>query len=117
MGTILQCQSEDDVQRLLRESSERPVMLFKHSTRCPISAAAKRHFDQFAARTEDVTCWVVLVIEHRPLSQQLAREVGVSHQSPQVILLVNGQSVWNTSHGLITESALLQAVTIIQPVA
>ena len=115
MSTILQCQSEDDLQRMLQDSAVRPVVLLKHSTACPISRSAKREFDQFAANTEDVDCWVVLVIEQRPLSQLIARDAGVVHQSPQAILFINGRPVWNASHGRITEFALRQAISDAHP--
>jgi len=103
---ITPCVSEDDFRRMLADSAHGPVLLLKHSTSCPISAAARRAYVQFADTMPEVACREVLVIEQRPLSRQIAEETGVAHQSPQVILFVNGQPVWHASHWNITIEAL-----------
>lgn len=51
------------------------------------------------------------VIEERPVSLGFAEKVGVQHESPQALLLKNGQVVWHDSHWGITQSALKEAVT------
>lgn len=101
--------SEADFQDLLRRSADRPVLLLKHSTRCPISAAAHREFEAFAASAGDVACARVLVIEHRPLSAFIAEASGVRHESPQAILFRDGRAVWSASHQTITRAALAKA--------
>jgi bacillithiol system protein YtxJ len=103
------CQTEDDLRQLREASAQTGVLLFKHSVRCPISARAQREFQQFAADAPQVACWQVLVIEHRPLSLQIAEETGITHQSPQALLFINGQVVWHASHHAITAAALRAA--------
>jgi bacillithiol system protein YtxJ len=83
-------------------------LLFKHSTTCPISAAAQRAVAAYEA-SSPVPILRVRVIEDRTLSQQLARELGIAHASPQAILLRGGQPVWKASHYDITEQALATA--------
>lgn len=107
---IKSCQSENDFQQLLSTSCERPVLLLKHSTRCPISAGAHSRFQHFAEGHSEVDCWQVLVIEHRQLSNAIAGETGITHQSPQVILFKDGNACWHASHGSITESSLREAL-------
>lgn len=102
-------QSEADFRDLLRRSADQPVMLFKHSTRCPISAAAQREFQAFASSAGGVTCARVLVIEQRTLSGFIAEAAGVRHESPQAILLRDGRAVWSASHLAITRDALAKA--------
>jgi bacillithiol system protein YtxJ len=53
----------------------------------------------------------VRVIEERPVSLGFAEKVGVQHESPQALLVKNGQVVWHDSHWGITASALREAVT------
>lgn len=110
MAFIHPCTTEDELRRLLAESQAQPVVLFKHSTRCPISAAGRRQFLAFAEAHPEVPCWEVLVVEQRPLSQQIATETGVAHQSPQAMVLKAGKPVWHASHYNITQSALEQAL-------
>jgi bacillithiol system protein YtxJ len=108
---IQPCHSEKDYRQLLAESREQPVLLMKHSTRCPISSAAHAQFERFAQEMPDVACWEVLVVEERPLSLSITAQSGVTHKSPQVMLFRDGVAVWNASHYAITASALQDAVT------
>jgi bacillithiol system protein YtxJ len=86
-------------------SKERPVVIFKHSLTCPISATA---YDQMAEFTGEVA--LVEVQRARELSSEIENRLGVNHESPQVIVLSNGQVVWNASHFGITAAAVTQAV-------
>jgi len=90
----------EDWQSCLAGSAVEPVFLFKHSTRCPISAAAHdavtRYIDKAGATGP--AFHLVKVIESRPLSNAVAEALGVEHKSPQLILIRNGQAVWSASH-------------------
>lgn len=110
---IQSCQTEEDFQRLLDASQGRPVFLFKHSTRCPISAGARTRFVQFAEEFPEVECWEVLVLENRATSNYVASHTGVTHQSPQAILFKDGKAVWSASHHAITHQALVEALAAI----
>lgn len=105
------CSTEADFYQLLADSKERPVFLLKHSTRCSISARAHVYYQQFAEMESNAECWEVLVVEQRDISNLVARESSISHQSPQVILFKDGRAVWNASHHAITRQALLDALT------
>jgi len=97
---MIKVQSVEELDTLIHRSAEQPVLLFKHSTRCPISAAAhdemKMIVEDYEAR--DVTFGVILVVEHRPVSLACADQLGVKHESPQVILLKDGKPIWHDSH-------------------
>jgi bacillithiol system protein YtxJ len=86
-------------------SKERPVIIFKHSLTCPISATA---YDQMT----EIECEIALieVQRARELSREIENRLGVAHESPQVIVLRNGQVVWNASHFKITAKAVAEAV-------
>ena len=108
---IRSCDTDEAFRTVLADSARGPVFLMKHSTRCSISARAHVEFERFAREIDDkAACWQVLVIEARPLSQAIATETGVTHQSPQVMLFIDGKVVWNTSHMNITRDALERAL-------
>ncbi len=80
--------------------------IFKHSTRCPISAAAEAEFEKFAAAHPDVAVYRVLVIEDRAISNAIAEKLAIPHASPQAILIREGKPVWSATHWDITEREL-----------
>jgi len=92
---------------VLQSSKEKPVLLFKHSTTCPISAAAYREFTSFETEVE---AYLVKVIENRPVSNEIERVLGVQHQSPQAFVLVNEEVKWHASHRNITKKNLTEAL-------
>jgi len=92
-------------EELADRSKERPVVIFKHSLTCPISAAA---YDQMAEFAGEVA--LVEVQRARALSAEIENRLGVDHESPQVIVLRNGQVVWSASHFKITAEAVARAV-------
>lgn len=96
---------EGALEDLLARSQDAPVILFKHSTTCPISSAAYREMSQVE---EDIA--LVVVQGARALSQKIAAQTGVRHESPQAIILRNGQVVWTASHWSITSDAVTAAV-------
>ncbi|MBE3554713.1 MAG: bacillithiol system redox-active protein YtxJ [Thermicanus sp.] len=73
-------------------------ILFKHSTRCPISARAYREMELLSEEHPEVPMGLVKVIESRPISQEIEKRLGVMHQSPQVILLDGKGLVAHVSH-------------------
>ena len=107
---IAACKTRQDFDQLVQNSEERPVFLLKHSTRCPISGSAWRAFQQFDASQPKAELWKVLVIENAALSSEIAREVAVRHQSPQILLFHRGEVVWNDSHWSIKVDALRDAL-------
>jgi bacillithiol system protein YtxJ len=90
---------------LFERSHEAPVLVFKHSTTCPISAAAYREMSQVGA---DVA--LVVVQEARQVSNEIAQRTGVRHESPQALVLRNGEVVWSASHWKVTAEEVERAL-------
>ncbi len=111
---IAECRDYWDWAELLRESHEMPVLLFKHSTTCPTSAGAWARFSRFAEEDRKARFWRILVRENRALSQMVADQTGVKHQSPQVLLFRGGVVVGSKSQRAITESSLEQLLASVQ---
>lgn len=93
------------LEELFALSHSQPVMLFKHSTTCPISAAA---YQQMSRSGGPVS--LVVVQTARDISREIETRTGVRHESPQAIILRNGQAVWSATHWKITTDAVQSAV-------
>ena len=93
------------LEELLGRSHEGPVLLFKHSNTCPISARAYRQM-------QDVKSPVSLVVvqKSRDISRAVEERTGVAHESPQALLLRDGRVVWSATHFDITADAVEQAL-------
>ena len=97
------------LEALFARSDDAPVVLFKHSTACPISARAYQQMSRLnAAVAPDVA--LVVVQTARAVSQEIAARTGLRHESPQTIILRNGKAVWDASHFDITAEAVEGAV-------
>lgn len=106
--SIQQLHSEQDLEQYLSQPGKK--LLFKHSTTCPISAKAYEEFQAYV-RDNDTPAAIVHVIEDRPLSNKIAEDFGIKHESPQIFLVENGDVRWNASHWKITQSAIKGAVS------
>ena len=107
---VIELREEQDLARLLERSHKDPVVIFKHSTQCSRSEAAYEEFQSFAADNPDTPCGTVLVIEDRDLSDELVERFGIRHESPQAIVVSNGNPVWHANHFAVTARALENAV-------
>lgn len=104
-------ESEDQLLEAEKASYDRPVVLFKHSTTCGISAAAEhRLHTEWNNLNGDFLLYHLDLLKHRPLSNLMAEKYGVVHQSPQVIILKNGEVVADTSHHMIAVEYLNKAI-------
>lgn len=90
----------------LQQSNTRPLVVFKHSTTCPVSANAHEEFNSYLADKprEDVDYLFVKVIQSRPVSNKIAEDTGVKHESPQIIYIDKGAKVWTASHWSVTKA-------------
>jgi len=89
--------------------SSATYLLFKHSTRCPISAQAFSEYRAFVSAHPEVCHGWIDVLADQPLSEEVAARTQVPHASPQALWLVDGRVAWHASHFSITQRALEQA--------
>ncbi len=102
----------DELQSLIDASYRRPVWVFKHSLTCGVSSAALHEFQTFVGEQpeESEAIYGLIEIQSAPgVSTALSERTGVSHESPQTLLLQAGASVWYASHWDITREALGRA--------
>ena len=79
-------------------SNEKPVAIFKHSTRCSVSRMALKQFENEFNSSDKVTPYFLDLIANRDISNEIANRFGVTHQSPQLILIKGGKAIYNVSH-------------------
>lgn len=103
--------SPEQIKAIIEDSRFKPVLIFKHSTSCGISAMAKHTLEQdWSFEEQDLDMYYLDLLSYRRISNKVAEVFEVVHQSPQIILVRNGRAVFNTSHHNITMESLQTAV-------
>jgi bacillithiol system protein YtxJ len=88
---------ESQLEEIKKQSKEQPVVIFKHSTRCSISSMAKSRLERSVA-PESVAFFYLDLIRHRNISNRISEVFHVHHESPQILLIRNGECVYDESH-------------------
>lgn len=85
---------------ILSESTNQPVLIFKHSTRCSISSMALDRLQRAWNQEElgELKPYYLDLIQHRDISNAIADKYGVDHESPQIIIMSDRKSVYDNSH-------------------
>lgn len=112
---LLELRSIQELNEALQESFDRPVLLFKHSLTCPISSRAFHELEAYLDNADSSTRYKLIRIQNAyGVSNEVASKLSVEHESPQAILVRNGQKVWNASHSDITAASLEEAIRSIR---
>ncbi len=91
--------SSDDFNRIIEASKSKPQIIFKDSTTCGISAHAKYRLENGYSLIENKADFHYLdLLSYRAVSNYIAEALMVTHQSPQIIVIKNGQPVYKASH-------------------
>jgi bacillithiol system protein YtxJ len=92
--------SKESLDKIIEESQDHPVVIFKHSTSCSISAMALNRLERSWNDSEmsDVKAYYLDLISYRDISNAVSEKFGIMHQSPQVLLIKNGTCVYDDSH-------------------
>jgi bacillithiol system protein YtxJ len=97
--------SVEQLDELIGQSETIPVLIFKHSTRCNISAMVINRFENaWKAGPESCVVAYLDLLAYRNVSNAIEQKTGVLHESPQAILIKNGKVVYEESHGSIDAS-------------
>ncbi len=100
-------QTSNDWKYVLEQSKEAPLFVLKHSTTCPVSAAAYREIDKLATT---IPKYILKIQHHRPLSAEIESDLGIRHESPQLFLLKDGKALWQATHRAIKKSNINKAL-------
>ena len=101
----------DQLDALEKESFEIPIVIFKHSISCGLSAMARYQLERDWDFPEgNLSFYYLDLINYRSISNEIEDRFEVIHQSPQIIVLKDGKAIYNTSHHKISVQDLKQAL-------
>ena len=86
------------INEIITISEEKPVVIFKHSTRCSVSRMTLKQFENEFKLQDKMDAYFLDLIENRDISNEIALKFEVVHQSPQLLLIKNGKCIYNISH-------------------
>src|SRR4028118_1692313 len=89
--------SPNQLQEIKENSKSRPQLIFKHSIRCSISSMAKGRLER-SQQPENIDFYILDLINNRSLSNKLAEEFNVWHESPQILLIPDGKCPYDERH-------------------
>ena len=99
------------LQELNEKSKGRPQVIFKHSIRCGVSSVAKNRLEKSLNKPEilgNADFYYLDLINYRSISKKIEELYNISHESPQVLVIKNGECVYDESHMSITMNDILE---------
>ena len=88
----------NQLDQLIEESNQTPVVIFKHSKSCSISSAALGRLERNWNLENGVKTYFLDLLAHREISNAIAEKFGVYHESPQVLIIDHGKAIYDRSH-------------------
>lgn len=89
--------NEQQIEDIKANSLQKPQVIFKHSSRCSISSMARHRLDK-KTTPDGIDFYFLDIINHRNVSNKVATDFEIRHQSPQVLVINKGACVYNESH-------------------
>lgn len=103
--------SDLDTLEIIKEKSFlQPQVIFKHSTRCSISSVAKNRLEK-ASTPVDIHFYYLDLIRHKNISNTIAEMFQVHHESPQVLVIKDGECTYDESHYSINMDEILESAS------
>lgn len=108
--TWKELKSEDQLDQIREESKSNPVLIFKHSRRCSVSRVALDRLERNwkESETKHLRPYFLDLISFRDTSDRIAIQFDVEHESPQILIIENGESVYDRSHFDIDYTKILE---------
>jgi bacillithiol system protein YtxJ len=102
--------NEQQLHAIKELSNVKPQLIFKHSTRCGISSMAKSRLER-ESQPDGIDFYFLDLLKHRNISNKIAEDFSVHHESPQVLLIKDGTCVYDESQSGITMDDIVEQVT------
>lgn len=103
----LELSDPTQIDQIIQHSFSKPILIFKHSTRCSISSMVKDRLErQWKNHLDNFPIYYLDLIKFRNISNLLAEKFSVIHESPQLLIIENGECSFNWSHSEITVSVI-----------
>ena len=95
-----QITSEEDIEKLKEDSKDKKVLIFKHSNRCGVSSRvlSRLEKDWQPEASDKIVPYFINLNSYRNLSNKIAQDFGIRHESPQALLISGGVCIYNDSH-------------------
>ena len=108
----IKLEQPDQLDQIKKQANNKKVLIFKHSTRCSISRTALDRLERNwkEEEMENVQPFFLDLISYRQLSDQIALKFDVEHESPQILVIKNGESIYDSSHLAIDYNAIKDVV-------
>jgi bacillithiol system protein YtxJ len=96
----IKLETETQLNEIQQKSHDQPILIFKHSTRCSISRTTLDRLERNwnSEEASEIQPYFLDLIANRNISNLVAEDFQVEHQSPQVLLIRNGKSIYDRSH-------------------
>ncbi len=100
------------IDQIIEESKTQPVLVLKHSTTCSISGTALNRLERQYKQEQvgQLKPYYLDLLRFRAISNQLAQTFGIEHQSPQILLIKNGECIYDESHLSISFANIVEQV-------
>lgn len=105
----IELKNEDQIVEIIDKSQSKPQVIFKHSTRCSVSSMAKSRLERSPV-PNNTDFYYLDLIAHRIISNKIAEEFNVFHESPQILVIKNGECLYDESHSAITMDEIEEQV-------
>ena len=104
-------QAEAQLTEFIALSKRKPIAIFKHSTRCSLSSMVKSRLERgWNIDDNDIEMYYLDLLNYRNISDEIASAFNVEHQSPQLIVLSQGDVLYHASHGEIDAGILKKSI-------
>ncbi|WP_421824798.1 bacillithiol system redox-active protein YtxJ [Flagellimonas oceanensis] len=100
----IQLTSLDQLETITENSKYKPQVIYKHSSTCGISRMVLNIFTESYDMDLDIDLYFLTIQSHRDVSKAIEDKFGVRHESPQLLIIKNGEVVFHTSHGAISDT-------------
>lgn len=90
---------KSQIEEIILKSATKPVLIFKHSTRCGVSRMALKNFERdYDIEKTALELYFLDILKYRELSNEVSKSLAVHHQSPQILLIKNKSVIYHDSH-------------------
>lgn len=97
------------IEQIILESQQQLICVFKHSTRCAISSTIKDKLERnYKSELDSIKFYYLDLIQHREISNTLAEHFKVYHESPQILMIKNGDCYFDASHYDISVNEIIE---------
>ncbi|HUS01912.1 MAG TPA: bacillithiol system redox-active protein YtxJ [Chitinophagaceae bacterium] len=104
--------NEEQLHQIKANSNNKPQVIFKHSTRCSISSMAKNRLER-SAQTDELDFHFLDLIKYRSISNRIADDFSVYHESPQILVIKNGECIYDESHSAIGMEEIVEQAMVV----